>query len=151
MLGPKAASLLGEIGSRVCSWRASGRRRRGRRGVGMLLAHVEGSLASSASSDCNGESWEAVAKPARLQEPDSSVSGGGMGVSCRSGRVRERSRLKNQHAGFLWSHACISGGTFNRKRRAGSRLQSCGRAGQQDVSGIIGQDGRATSALCNYF
>ena len=117
----------------------------------MLLAHVEGSLASSASSDCNGESWEAVTKPARLQEPDSSVSGGGMGVSRRSGRVGERSRLRNQHAGFLWSHACISGGTFNRKRRAGSRLQSCGRAGQQDVSGIIGQDGRATSALCNYF
>lgn len=117
----------------------------------MLLAHVDGSLASNASSDCNGESWEAVTKLARLQEPDSSISGGGMGVSRRSRRVGERSERKNQHAGFLWSHACISGGTFNRKRRAGRRLQSCGRAGQQDGGGIIGQAGRATGALCNYF
>lgn len=98
----------------------------------MLLAHVEGSLASNASRDCNGESWETVTKLARLQEPNSSISGGGMGVSRRSRRVGERGERKNQHAGFLWSHACMSGGTFNRKRRAGSRLQSCGRAGQQD-------------------
>ena len=117
----------------------------------MLLAHVEGSLASNASCDRNGESWETVTKLARLQEPNSSISGGGMGVSRRSRRVGERSERKNQHAGFLWSHACMSGGTFNRKRRAGSRLQSCGRAGQQDGSGIIGQGGRATGALCNYF
>ena len=77
----------------------------------MLLAHVEGPLASSACRDSNGESREAVTKPALLQEPDSMVSGGGMGSSRRSGRVRERSRLQNQHADFLWSHACISSGT----------------------------------------
>ena len=45
--------------------------------------HVAGScrvsLASSASSDCNGELWEAVTKLARLKEPDASVSGGGVG------------------------------------------------------------------------
>ena len=49
--------------------------------------HVAGtcrvSLACSASSDYNGEPWEAVTKLARLPVPDVNVSGGGTGSVVR--------------------------------------------------------------------